>query len=112
MLTRILISFFIMIFIAACGSSPKEDAGADGAGGSGLTSVDYTSDGVKAGTGDDLIINVGDRIFFEFASHELNGEAQEQLQAQAAWMKQYSNCTWGKKSSGNEKLFDWFRGGS
>ncbi|MBG76362.1 MAG: Outer membrane lipoprotein Omp16 [Alphaproteobacteria bacterium MarineAlpha5_Bin12] len=93
MLTRILISFFIMIFIAACGSSPKEDAGADGAGGSGLTSVDYTSDGVKAGTGDDLIINVGDRIFFEFASHELNGEAQEQLQAQAAWMKQYSNVT-------------------
>ena len=28
-----------------------------------------------------------------FASHELSGDSQEQLQAQAAWLKQYSNVS-------------------
>jgi len=92
MYKRILISFFLMFFVAACGSAPKEETAASGAG-DGLQSVDYTSDGVKAGSADDLIINVGDRIFFEFASHELTGEGQEQLQAQASWMKQYTNVS-------------------
>ena len=93
MLIRILISLFVMIFVAACGSTPKEDGAAAGSGESGLTSVDYVSDGVKAGSSDDLIINVGDRVFFDFASHELNSDAQEQLQAQASWMKQYSSVS-------------------
>ena len=93
MFIRILISLFVMIFVAACGSTPKEDSAAAGSGESGLTSVDYVSDGVRAGSSDDLIINVGDRVFFGFASHELTSDAQEQLQAQASWMKQYSNVT-------------------
>ena len=93
MFIRILISLFVMIFVAACGSTPKEDSAAAGSGESGLTSVDYVSDGVRAGSSDDLIINVGDRVFLGFASHELTSDAQEQLQAQASWMKQYSNVT-------------------
>ena len=90
MLQRFLVSFFMLFFIAACGSAPKEEAASAG---SGLTSVDYTSDGIKAGSADDLIINVGDRVFFDFASHELTNDAQELLQAQAAWLKQYSNVS-------------------
>lgn len=92
MLQRLLISIFLLFFVAACGSAPKEESAAAGSG-SGLTSVDYTSDGIRAGSSDDLIINVGDRVFFEFASHELSGDSQEQLQAQAAWLKQYSNVS-------------------
>ena len=99
MFIRILMSLIVMIFVAACSTTPKEDSAAEGTGsstdssGSGLTSVDYVSDGIKAGSSDDLIINVGDRIFFDFASHELNSDAQEQLQAQASWMKQYSSVS-------------------
>ena len=88
MLQRILLSIFMLFFIAACGSTPKEESAASG---DGLTSVDYTSDGIKAGSADDLIVNVGDRVFFEFASHELTSDAQDHLQAVAAWLKQYSN---------------------
>ena len=90
MLQKLIISIFLLFFVAACGSAPKEESAAAG---SGLTSVDYTSDGIRAGTADDLIINVGDRVFFEFASHELSGDAQEQLQAQTSWLKQYSNVS-------------------
>ena len=88
MLQRILLSIFMLFFIAACGSTPKEESAASG---DGLTSVDYTSDGIKAGSADDLIVNVGDRVFFEFASHELTSDAQDNLQAVTAWLKQYSN---------------------
>ena len=90
MLQRLIISIFLLFFVAACGSAPKDESAAAG---SGLTSVDYTSDGIRAGSADDLIINVGDRVFFEFASHELSGDAKEQLQAQTSWLKQYSNVS-------------------
>ena len=88
MLNRILGIVLALFFVAACCSTPKEEASSSG---SGLTSVDYTSDGIKAGSSDDLIVNVGDRIFFELNSHELNEDSQDLLQDQASWLKQYGN---------------------
>ncbi len=46
---------------------------------------------ITAGSQEDLIVNVGDRIFFEFDSNELTVDAQSTLDAQAAWLKQYSS---------------------
>ena len=46
---------------------------------------------VNAGTQEDLIVNVGDRVFFEFDSAELTVDAQATLDAQAAWLQQYSD---------------------
>ena len=37
---------------------------------------------------EDLIVNVGDRVFFDYDSADLDADAQELLQAQAAWLKQ------------------------
>ena len=65
MLNRILGIVLALFFVAACSSTPQEEASSSG---SGLTSVDYTSDGIKAGSSDDLIVNVGDRIFFALNS--------------------------------------------
>ena len=89
MLTRILSVVFMLLFLAACGSTPKDESAGDSSGD--LTSVDYTSDGIRAGSAEDLIINVGDRVFFELNSHELSSDAKELLQDQASWLKQYSN---------------------
>ena len=36
-----------------------------------------------------LIVNVGDRVFFEFDSSEFTVDAQATLDAQAAWLQQY-----------------------
>jgi len=89
MLIRILSVVFMLLFLAACGSTPKDESA--GASSGDLTSVDYTSDGIKAGSAEDLIVNVGDRVFFELNSHELSSDAKELLQDQASWLKQYSN---------------------
>ena len=47
-------------------------------------------DSIVAGSQEDLIVNVGDRVFFEFDSFELTVDAQSTLDAQTAWLKQYS----------------------
>ena len=91
MLVRISSVIMMLFFVAACSTTPEEDTSASGAGE--LTTVDYTSDGIRAGSSDDLIINVGDRIFFELDSYDLNSDAQNRLQDQAAWLKQYSNVS-------------------
>ena len=40
-----------------------------------------------------LIVNVGDRVFFNYDSSELDADAQELLQDQVAWLKQHSNVS-------------------
>ena len=92
MLIRILSVVFMLLFIAACSSTPKDEGAASGSG-SELTSVDYTSDGIRAGSAEDLIVNVGDRVFFALDSHDLSDGAKELLQDQASWLKQYSKVS-------------------
>ena len=46
---------------------------------------------ITAGSQEDLIVNVGDRVFFEFDSFELTVDGQSTLDAQASWLKQYSD---------------------
>ena len=110
MLIRFLISFFLILFVAACATQPVKTVKTEGGGSSSdsessvssaseLTSVDYTSDvpsdyeGIYPGSQEDLIVNVGDRVFFAFNSFELDADAQELLQDQAAWLKQYNKTS-------------------
>tara|TARA_Y100000590_G_scaffold468233_1_gene650196 strand:- start:19195 stop:19683 length:489 start_codon:yes stop_codon:yes gene_type:complete len=88
MLARIIIVLSMLFFVVACGTAPKDTASSSD---SGLTSVDYTSDGIKPGSSDDLIVNVGDRVFFALNSHDLDDDSKSRLQDQASWLKQYSN---------------------
>ena len=97
MLKKFLLSIFLVLFVAACASTPKDTADSSGSGAS-LESVDYTSDstsgeGIVPGSQEDLIVNVGDRVFFEFDSFDLDADAQELLQDQAAWLKQHSGVS-------------------
>ena len=112
MLTRFLIALFLIFFITACATPPVKTVKTEGSGSSSesessvssssageLTSVDYTADvpsdyeGVYPGSQEDLIVNVGDRVFFAFDSFELDADAQELLQDQAAWLKQYNKTS-------------------
>ena len=109
MLTRFLISLFLIFFVAACATTPVTTVKTEGSGSSSesessvsssageLTSVDYTSDtdatGIIPGSQEDLIVNVGDRVFFAFDSFDLDADAQELLQDQAAWLKQYNKAS-------------------
>ena len=111
MFYKILLSIFLAVFISACSTTPKDTADSSGSGSSGefntasTTSEDAassssatdttTSDfsGVIRGTQEDLVVSVGDRVFFGYDSAELDADAQELLQAQAAWLKQYNKSS-------------------
>ena len=74
-------------FLASCAASKTEQGGDVDA-----TSASASSSSggeITAGTQEDLIVNVGDRVFFEFDSSELTVDAQATLDAQAAWLMQY-----------------------
>ena len=57
------------------------------------SSGNVTSDAASSipGSKADLEVNVGDRVFFDTDSTELNGQSQATLQRQAAWMQRYPN---------------------
>jgi len=109
MFYKILLSIFLAVFISACSTTSKDTADSSGSGSSGefnsssttsddvaSSSVDTaTSDfsGVIRGTQEDLVVSVGDRVFFGYDSAELDADAQELLQAQAAWLKQYNKSS-------------------
>ena len=43
--------------------------------------------GVTPGTQEDLVVNVGDRVFFAFDKYNLDDQARRTLEKQAAWLK-------------------------
>ncbi len=52
----------------------------------------YGVDGAPIpGSMEDLIVNVGDRVYFGYDRYDLTPEALTQLQMQARWLQQYPN---------------------
>ena len=47
----------------------------------------------RPGSQEDLVVNVGDRVFFGFDSSEVSAEGRAILDRQAAWLKQYDKLT-------------------
>ena len=100
MIKKFLISFFLIFFVFACSTTPKDEADTTGSGSTTSTasvSSESESDGetssIEPGSQEDLIVNVGDRVFFDYDSSELDADAQELLQDQVAWLKQYSSVS-------------------
>lgn len=46
-------------------------------------------DGPTPGTQADLVVSVGDRVFFGYDQHNLTDEARTTLENQASWLQQY-----------------------
>jgi len=47
--------------------------------------------GPVAGSKEDFVVNVGDRVFFDFDKFDLKPEAQATLKKQAAWLQKYAS---------------------
>jgi peptidoglycan-associated lipoprotein len=82
---KILSVLAVVAFVAACETAPEGGAGAAGAG-AGAVAV-----AVVPGSQQDLVVNIGDRVFFDFDKFNLKPEAQRTLERQAAWLKRYPN---------------------
>lgn len=73
--------------ISACDSMP-------GSSFSGKNSYGSASSGpATPGTQDDLVQNVGDRVFFATDSSTLSMQAQDTLDRQSQWLKQYDGVS-------------------
>ena len=100
MVYKLLVSAFLVLFVAACATKPKDAADASGSGSSSSDSsvsdgaiTETAGSGIVAGSQEDLIVNVGDRVFFNYDSSDLDSDALELLQDQVAWLKQNSNVS-------------------
>jgi len=80
--------------VAACESTPESSGAAKTSGASTATSsAPARSVGVMAGSQEDLVVNVGDRVFFAYDKFDLSKDAQATLGKQAAWMKKFPSVS-------------------
>jgi len=85
MLKKFMCLMAALVMVSACDTTGTDDgsAGANGAGAGGKMGV------ARPGTQEDLVVNVGDRVFFGFDKTDLSAEARATLDRQSAWMKKY-----------------------
>ena len=102
MFYKFIISAILLLFVASCATKPKDDADASGSGSSTSDSsvsteegtiTETSGSGIVSGSQEDLIVNVGDRVFFGYDSSDLDSDALELLQDQVAWLKQNSQVS-------------------
>ncbi len=100
MFYKFLITSILVLFVAACATKPKDEADSSGSGSSSSgdsvsegTITETSGSGIVAGSQEDLIVNVGDRVFFGYDSSDLDSDALELLQDQVAWLKQNSGVS-------------------
>jgi peptidoglycan-associated lipoprotein len=80
MKTKMIGAFAAVALLAACESTPDQSAAA-GAG---------QATGPRAGSQEDLVVNVGDRVFFDFDRYNIRSDGAPTLQRQAEWLRLHS----------------------
>jgi peptidoglycan-associated lipoprotein len=88
MFKKLLCLMAVLTLVSACDTTGMNEGegGANGASGG----MGAGKGAARAGTQEDLVVNVGDRVFFALDKSDLSSEAQATLDRQAAWLKKYS----------------------
>ncbi len=104
------LKFFALVaaafLLTACETAPDESAKTGGAGGAAAGAGgagSSTSMVPKPGSNEDLVVNVGDRVFFGFDKYSLNPDARKTLEKQAAWLKKYPSVTISTEGHADER---------
>jgi len=93
---KFLSMFAALTLVAACETAPQDSGDSSGGGASSQAGSSSGSTGgtasagttqVQPGSQEDLVLNVGDRVFFGFDKFNLGDEARATVQRQAAWLK-------------------------
>lgn len=85
------------VALSACSTTSEESiTGADRQGieGDSMYDTDVERDvlgGPEPGSQQDLVVNVGDRVFFGYDRYDLNAEARQTLEMQSEWLKRFPN---------------------
>ncbi len=83
--TKIFGAFAAVALLAACAHAPPPAAASTGTGAAAATA------GPAPGSEEDLVANVGDRVFFAFDKSNLTSDSQATLDRQSAWLQRYGN---------------------
>ena len=81
-----------VLLVAACAENKSDTGTAAGTGG-GTAPAATAKAGPTPGSEQDLVQNVGDRVFFDFDKSDIKAEGRTVLQRQADWLKKYPNVT-------------------
>ncbi len=76
--------------LAACETAPTDGANANASGDSSATAQKL---GPAAGSAQDFVVNVGDRVFFGYDQYNISADARSTLEKQAAWLKKFPKGT-------------------
>jgi len=89
-----------LVLVSACASEPEETSEATNVGasdGSSSTSTTTTTTteapAIAPGSVKDFVVNVGDRVFFDFDSSDIRADAVPTLEAQAAFLRTFPSLT-------------------
>ncbi len=87
MFKKVMCLMAALVLVSACETTGTGagEGGADGAGG--------RMGAARPGTQEDLVVNVGDRVFFDLNESSLKAEARATLDRQAAWLKKYGTVS-------------------
>ena len=95
MTARMISLLAVLVLVAGCSTTPKDTGSlsTDSAPATNLPpivggGVDVTQ-GAAPGTQQDLVVNVGDRVFFGYDKYDLTSEARATIEKQAMWLKKY-----------------------
>ncbi|MDJ0609691.1 MAG: peptidoglycan-associated lipoprotein Pal [Kiloniellales bacterium] len=88
---KLLSVFAAMLLVAGCETAPQETT--EGAATTTITPSAPPRTPEAESDQENLLINVGDRIFFDFDKYDLKPESQETLQKLAAWMEERPRTT-------------------
>ena len=91
MTTRLFGAVAALALLAAC-SNTDQNAAATGAGNT-----------IRPGSQEDLVANVGDRVFFETDSTDLTSTATATLDKQASWLQRYPRYTFTIEGHADER---------
>jgi peptidoglycan-associated lipoprotein len=81
-----------VLLLAACSETPPATNAGAGAGAA-TPQQATTPSGPVPGSEQDLVQNVGDRVFFDFDKSDIKAEGRQVLQRQADWLKKYPSVT-------------------
>ena len=96
---KLLSLFAATLLVAACGSTPEESGDTTGGGSSASSVAPSTSTtsqalpGPEAGSQEDLVVNVGDRVLFDTDRSDLTPSARATVETLAVWLKSFPAVT-------------------
>ncbi|MSO77299.1 MAG: peptidoglycan-associated lipoprotein Pal [Alphaproteobacteria bacterium] len=83
-----------LLLLAACETAPESTGAGAGTGAAAPAPARQTATGApRPGSQEDLVANVGDRVFFDLDKSDLKPEARARAERWAGWLKQYANVS-------------------